>query len=286
VAETLCDKELVGVMEWLQIEGAKTIFLLYELDAGAYIDSLVESIRADSLKFGWKIVFDKAFQWQACTDNVCGFKQRKKLDDLMDSYVLKNDMQFTADVFLSLRNTVKDYECLDEMTYFHDKMINFKAYVMVGCASSSSKDKPIGENNMHHYMISSVGWVSTLHGEDYDETFSSVGFFQPKGVYSPASFAETWHHQFHELAGHISAAAPLTPFYYFHRDFISAEGNVSNMIKNFDTSRKPESSFYGLMASDNTGTNVFQIWMAVQIMKDDTLKVINLEGKGVYPAPQ
>jgi len=41
-----------------------------------------------------------------------------------------------------------------------------------------------------------------------------------------------------------------------------------------------------LMASDSTGTNAFQMWMPVQIMNDDTLKVINLDGKGVYPAPQ
>jgi len=61
---------------------------------------------------------------------------------------------------------------------------------------------------------------------------------------------------------------------------------VSNIIKNFDNSRTPESSFYGLMASDSTGTNAFQMWMPVQIMHDDTLKLINLDGKGVYPAPQ
>jgi len=284
-AETLCDQELVGVMNWLQIEGAKTVFLLYEADAGAYIDSLVESVRADSAKFGWKIVFDKAFQWQDCIDNDCAIKQRKKLDDLLDSYVFKLELKYTADVFISLRNSVINVECLDEMTYFHDNWINFKAYVMVGCVTRASKDKQISENNMHHYMIGSLGWDSTLFGDDYDEKFSSVGFFQSAGIFSPAMFAEIWRSKFNEVANHISAASPLTSFYLFHRDFIRVGGNVSNIIKNFDNVRTPESSFYGLMASDVTGTNDFQKWMAVQIMKDDTLKLINLNEKGIYPAP-
>lgn len=285
VAETLCDKELVGVLEWLHMEGAKKIFLLWEPGAGAYIDSLVNSVRTDSAKYGWTIVFDKAFEWEACTDNVCGIKQRKKLKDLMDSYVIKFDLKYTADVFISLRNTVKNHECLDEMTYFHDNMINFKAYVMVGCVSSVSEDKQIAENNMHHYMIGSVGWKSTFKGQHYDEEFSSVGFFESAGVHSPVKFAELWSERFDEIPSHLSAAAPLTPFYYFHRDVINAYGIVSNIINNFDNSRTPESSFYGLMACDITGTNPFQKWMAVQIMNDDTLKVINQDTKGVYAAP-
>lgn len=52
VAETLCDKELVGILEWLHMEGAKTIFMLYEEGAGAYIDALVNSVRTDSAKYG------------------------------------------------------------------------------------------------------------------------------------------------------------------------------------------------------------------------------------------
>jgi len=286
VAETMCDKELVGVMDWLHIEKVKTVFFIHEANAGAYIDSLVDSIRADAAKFGWELVLDKEFHWEPCITQKCAVKQRKRLDGLLSSHVIKKSIEYTADVFITLRNTVKDYECLDEMTYFHDNMINFKAYVMVGCVSRASKNKLIAENNMHHFIIGAVGWDSTFKGEDYDEQFSSVGLFRAAGIHSPAKFAERWKKEFNEAADHISAAAPLTAFYYFHRDFIKARGNVSNIIKNFDNSRTPESSFYGLMASDSTGTNAFQMWMPVQIMNDDTLKVINLDGKGVYPAPQ
>merc|ERR550534_1401405 len=59
-AETMCDKEIVGILKWLNLEGAKTIFLLWESDAGAYIDSLVSGVRADSAKYGWEIKFDEA----------------------------------------------------------------------------------------------------------------------------------------------------------------------------------------------------------------------------------
>jgi len=230
-------------------------------------------------------VFDYAFDFEACTDNVCGIEERKKLNNLMSSYVTKFSLEYTADVFISLRNTVKDRECLDEMTYFHDQKINFKAYVMLGCVTRGSKHKQIAENWMHHYMVGSVGWDSTLNGKNYDEEFSSVGFFESAGLHSPAKFAEVWRERFDKVATHISAAAPFTPFYYFHRDFINAAGDVSKIINNFDDSRKPESSFYGLTASDNTGTNPFQKWMAVQIMKDDSLQIISQDTMGVYPAP-
>jgi len=286
VSETLCDKEVIGIMDWLHQKGAKTIFFVHEANAGAYIDSLVASIREGCKKYDWQIVFDKEFHWEPCTDNICAIKQRKKLEDFFSLHVTKNDIKYTADVFISLRNTVKDHECLDEMTYFHDNMINFKAYVMVGCVTRASKNKQIAENNMHHYMIGSVGWDSTLYGQEYNEQFSKVGLFEAAGIHSPAKFAEAWKAKFNAEADHIGAAAPFSAFYYFHRDFINADGNVSEMIKNFDNPRTPESSFYGLMACDITGTNPFQKWMPVQIMQDNTLKVIDVDVRGVYPAPQ
>jgi len=80
-------------------------------------------------------------------------------------------------------------------------------------------------------------------------------------------------------------AAGLAIFYYFHRDFISAQGIVGNIIKAFDHHRKPETSFYGLMASDKTNTNIFQQWMVIQITQDNKIQIVNDQGKGIYPAP-
>jgi len=109
--------------------------------------------------------------------------------------------------------------------------------------------------------------------------------FTSAGIFSARDFAEKWEARFGISATHIEAAAPLTPFYYFHRDIIGVNGVVANIINNFDNSRKPETSFYGFMASDSTGTNNFQEWMAIQIMTDDSIKIVNQDGKGVYPTP-
>jgi len=203
----------------------------------------------------------------------------------LSPYITKWNEGYTADVFISIRNTVKNQECFDEMKYFHDNMINFKAYVMVGCVTALTKDKIIAENNMHHFMIGSQGWDPSLKGQAYDEEYSSVGMFGTAGIYSPREFAESWKTKFNEEATHIGAAAPVTPFYYFHRDFIKASGVVANLINNFNQPRTPETSYYGLLASDDTGTNSFQEWMAIQIMSDETIKIVNQDGKGRYPAP-
>merc|ERR1719397_1184726 len=284
-AETMCDKEMVGILKWLNLEGAKTIFLLWESDAGAYIDSLVSGVRADSAKYGWEIKFDEAFEWKICYDRSCGVKQRKRLDDILGSSVSKKKSTYTADVFISLRNAVSGQECYDEMKYLHDNAISFKAYIMIACVSLRTMKRDIAENNMHHYMISSQGWDASQYGRNYDEKFSSVGIFETDGIFSPREFGNLWRAKFDFDATHSGAAAGLAIFYFFHRDFISAQGIVGNIIKAFDHHRKPETSFYGLMASDNTNTNTFQQWMIIQITQDNKILIVNDQGKGIYPAP-
>jgi hypothetical protein len=120
---------------------------------------------------------------------------------------------------------------------------------------------------------------------DYDEQFSSVGIFEKSGMFSADEFATHWKIKFGFEATHLGAAAGVAIFYYFHRDFIAAKGVVGNIIKTFDHNRKPETSFYGLTASDEGSSNVFQQWMVIQIRKDNKLQIINQQGKGVYPAP-
>jgi len=284
-AETMCDKEMVGILKWLNLEGAKTIFLLWESDAGAYIDSLVSGVRADSAKYGWEIKFDEAFEWKICYDRSCGVKQRKRLDDILGSSVSKKKNTYTADVFISLRNPVSGQECYDEMKYLHDNAINFKAYIMMSCVSLRTMKRDIAENNMHHYMISSQGWDASQYGRNYDEKFSSVGIFETDGIFSPSEFGNLWRAKFDFDATHSGAASSLAIFYFFHRDFISAQGIVGNIIKAFDHHRKPETSFYGLMASDKTNTNIFQQWMVIQITQDNKIQIVNDQGKGIYPAP-
>jgi len=112
-----------------------------------------------------------------------------------------------------------------------------------------------------------------------------VGIFEKSGIFSPREFADLWKGKFKLDATHLGAAAGLASFYYFHRDFISAKGVVGNIIDAFDHHRKPETSFYGLIASDDTNTNVFQQFMIIQITRDNTIRIVNDQGKGVYPAP-
>jgi len=282
--EKLCDQEMVGILKWLYLEGVKTIFLLWEPDAGAYIDALVLGVRADSAKYGWEIKFDEAFDW-TCYDLSCSVKQRNRLDDILGPSVLKKKNTYTADVFISLRNHISGQECYNEMKYLHDNAVSFGAYVMIGCVSLSTMRRDIAENNMHHYMISSQAWDISQYGKDYDEAFSSVRIFEKSGIFSPREFADLWKRKFKLDATHLGAAAGLAAVYYFHRDFISAQGIVGNIINAFDHHRKPETSFYGLIASDETNTNVFQQYMIIQITKDSTIQIVNEQGKGVYPAP-
>jgi hypothetical protein len=134
-----------------------SVFLLYEQGAGAYIDALAMGVRLDSAKYGWEIRFDEAFVWQDCLDRSCEVKQRNRLDDTLGPYVSKRKRSYTADVFISLRNVITGKACYDEMKYFHDNMISFKAYVMIGCVSLQTMDDKIADNNLHHYMIGSQG---------------------------------------------------------------------------------------------------------------------------------
>merc|ERR1719509_138681 len=122
---------------------------------------------------------------------------------------------------------------------------------MILCATDPNEFNALGDD-LHKFIIGSQGWSRNIVSENFDEKFSSVKMFEAWGEQSAHFFAEEWSAEFSSSPAHGSAAA-LGAFYYFHRDLVSANGNKSAIIDQFSTKRRPETSFYGLIATDEFG---------------------------------
>jgi len=108
-----------------------------------------------------------------------------------------------------------------------------------------------------------------MHGYHFDEGFSSAAMFETHGFTSPSKFVDKWVEKWGADPGGYDHAWTLAAFYYLWRDVAFSAGDKANIIKQFDDSRAPITSYMGLLGSKTGGWNPFHKWVGLQFFPNE-----------------